>query len=64
MEISGDNLREARKKVGLTQENLADATEFSPRQIGRFERNENLIKLKKYFKLYETLFPHDDKDKK
>lgn len=61
MEIRGDDIREARKKAGLTQESLADVTDFSPRQISRFERGENLVKLNKYYKLFENLFANSEK---
>lgn len=59
VEIKGADIREARKRAGLTQENLAEATEFSPRQIGRFESDENLIKLNKYFRLFTMLFSEE-----
>ena len=63
MEIKGIDIREARKRAGLTQENLADATEFSSRQISRFESDENLIKLNKYYKLFMMLFGTDENEK-
>ena len=53
--ITGEELRRARQHMGLTQEQLADVTEFSPRQICRFENNENLKKFNKYLKLSEVL---------
>ena len=64
MEIRGEDLRQARKKAGLTQEKVADETEFSQRQISRFERNENLGKLNKYFKLFMMLYSDDKDDEK
>jgi len=62
VEIKGTDIREARKRAGLTQERLADVTEFSPRQISRFEQDENLIKLNKYFKLFMMLFSNEKDD--
>lgn len=55
MKITGEQLRIARKRVGLTQEDLADETDFSVRQIARFESNENLKKLNKYYNLFISL---------
>ena len=55
IKITGADIKEARKRVGLTQENLAEETDFSLRQISRFERNENLCKLNKYFRLFQML---------
>ena len=60
MEIKGSDIREARKRAGLTQESLADATEFSSRQISRFESDENLMKLNKYYKLFKMLFTNNE----
>lgn len=61
MEIRGDDIQEARKKAGFTQESLADVAGFSPRQISRFESGENLVRLNKYYKLFENLFVDSDK---
>lgn len=55
IKITGEDIKEARKRVGMTQENLAEETDFSLRQISRFERNENLNKLNKYFRLFQML---------
>lgn len=53
--ITGDELRKARQRKGITQEQLADITDFSPRQICRFENNKNLTKCDKYLRLFQTL---------
>ena len=64
MTLNGDDLRNARKEIGLTQLEIADATDFSTRQIGRFENNENLSKVNKYFRLFTLLgLTREDLDK-
>ena len=53
--ITGEWLREARLKLGVTQDEVADKTDFSTRQIGRFENDKNLQKCNKYFALFQVL---------
>jgi transcriptional regulator with XRE-family HTH domain len=49
MESSGErfarNLRRRRERVGLTQEELADASNLHPTAIGKLERNERSPRL-------------------
>ena len=40
--ITGEEMRNARKRMGKTQEQLADEMDISLRQISRFENDENL----------------------
>lgn len=61
--ITGEWLREARLKLGLTQDEVAYRTDFSTRQIGRFENDENLQKCNKYFALFRVLQLEDSKMK-
>lgn len=53
--ITGKNIRQTRKEIGLTQEMFAERTGFSPRMISRFENDENMGKINKYFKLFSCL---------
>lgn len=53
--ITGDEIRNARRKVGKTQEQLADEMNISQRQLSRFENNENLRRYDKFFQLVVTL---------
>lgn len=36
--ITRKKLKNARQKIGIIQEELADETNYSPRQLSRFER--------------------------
>ena len=53
--ITGDEIRNARRKVGKTQEQLADEMNISQRQLSRFENNENLRRYDKFLQLVVTL---------
>lgn len=53
--ITGDEIRNARRKVGKTQEQLADEMDISQRQLSRFENNENLRRYDKFLQLVVTL---------
>ncbi len=53
--ITGDQIRNARRKVGKTQEQLADEMNISQRQLSRFENDENLGRYDKFLQLVVTL---------
>ncbi len=53
--ITGDEIRNARRKVGKTQEQLADEMNISQRQLSHFENNENLRRYDKFLQLVVTL---------
>lgn len=53
--ITGDEIRNARRKVGKTQERLADELNISQRQLSRFENDENLGRYDKFLQLVVTL---------
>ena len=53
--ITGEELRRARLEIGWTQDQLADTTGFSPRQICRLEHDTSLIKINNYLKLLKAL---------
>lgn len=53
--ITGDEIRNARRKVGKTQEQLADEMNISQRQLSRFENNENLRRYDKFLQLVVIL---------
>ena len=48
-------LRNRRKKLGYTQEELADMLEFSPRLIGEIERGRGTVGIDKVFLYAATL---------
>jgi len=50
-----DNLREIRKKQGLTQEILAEMAEVDPKNLGRIERQEVSPSLNTIAKICEAL---------
>ena len=37
--ITGEEIKNARQRIGKTLEELADETDYSPRQLSRFEKN-------------------------
>lgn len=41
----GENIRELRLKLGLTQEELADACDLHPTEVGRVERGDRDLRL-------------------
>lgn len=51
--VIGHILRDRRKKLGYTQEDLADMLDFSPRLIGEMERGRGTVGIDKVF-LYAT----------
>lgn len=51
--VLGRILRDRRKKLGYTQEDLADMLDFSPRLIGEMERGRGTVGIDKVF-LYAT----------
>lgn len=53
--ITGEEMRKARKKIGKTQEQLADEMDISLRQLSRFENNEYLRRYDKFLQLLVTL---------
>lgn len=53
--ITGEEIKKARKKIGKTQEQLAEETGFSLRQISRLENNEYLERYDKFLQLVVTL---------
>lgn len=48
-------LRDRRKKLGYTQEDLADMLDFSPRLIGEMERGRGTVGIDKVFLYAITL---------
>lgn len=46
--ITGEEMKNARRKIGKTQEQLADEMDISQRQLSRFENNENLERYDKF----------------
>lgn len=55
MMITGEEMKNARRKIGKTQEQLADETDYSSRQLSRFENNENLERYDKFLQLIVAL---------
>lgn len=53
--ITGDEIRNAHRKVGKTQERLADELNISQRQLSRFENDEYLGRYDKFLQLVVTL---------
>ena len=53
--ITGEEMKIARHKMGKTQEQLADETDYSSRQLSRFENNENLERYDKFLQLIVAL---------
>ncbi len=53
---TGDNMiKENRKKLGYTQEELAEMLNITPRQIQRIEKNEDETKIKTLKKIIKIL---------
>ena len=63
--ITGEEMRNARKRMGKTQEQLADEMDISLRQISRFENDENLRRYKKFLELVVALdlYKRNEEDK-
>ena len=53
--ITGEEIKNARQRIGKILEELADETDYSPRQLSRFEKNENLVRYDKFLKLIVAL---------
>ena len=53
--IIGRNIRMARKKAGLTQEQAAELLRISPIQYGRYERGERSVSLARLCAIAETM---------
>ena len=63
--ITGKEMRNARKRMGKTQEQLADEMDISLRQISRFENDENLRRYEKFLELVVALdlYKRNEEDK-
>ena len=63
--ITGEEMRNARKRMGKTQEQLADEMDISLRQISRFENDENLHRYEKFLELVVALdlYKRNEEDK-
>ena len=63
--ITGEEMRNARKRMGKTQEQLADEMDISLRQISRFENDKNLRRYKKVLELVVALdlYKRNEEDK-
>ena len=63
--ITGEEMRKARKRMGKTQEQLADEMDISLRQISRFENDENLQRYDKFLELVVALdlYKRNEEDK-
>lgn len=55
IKMFGDRIREVRKSLNITQEELVRRTGFDLRQIGRIERGEVSTNLSHVFKIAECL---------
>lgn len=53
--ITGEEIKNARQRIGKTLEELADETDYSPRQLSRFEKKENLVRYDKFLQLIVAL---------
>ena len=53
--ITGEEIKNARQRIGKTLEELADETDYSPRQLSSFEKNENLVRYDKFLQLIVAL---------
>lgn len=53
--ITGEEIKNARQRIGKTLEELADEMDYSPRQLSRFEKNENLVRYDKFLQLIVAL---------
>lgn len=53
--IRGEEIKNARQKIGKTQEELSDVVNYSPRQISRFENDMNLERYDKFLEYLLTL---------
>ncbi len=53
--ITGEEMKKARRKIGKTQEQLAEEMNISLRQLSRFENNEYLDRYDKFLQLVVAL---------
>ena len=53
--ITGEEMKKARRKIGKTQEQLAEEMNISLRQLSRFENNEYLERYDKFLQLVVAL---------
>ena len=53
--ITGEEIKKARRKIGKTQEQLADEMNISLRQLSRLENNEYLERYDKFLQLVVAL---------
>lgn len=53
--INGSDMRDARKRIGKTQEQLAEEVNISPRKLSRFENGKSLARYNAFLKLLERL---------
>ncbi len=51
----GDRIREARKKLGMTQERLAESLDITPYYLGELERGNKTPSLELFINLVEML---------
>lgn len=53
--IMGEEMKKARRKIGKTQEQLAEEMNISLRQLSRFENNKYLERYDKFLQLVVAL---------
>ena len=53
--ITGEEMKNARKKIGKTQEQLAEELDISSRKLSRLENDKNLERYDKFLQLVVTL---------
>lgn len=53
--ITGEEMKKARRKIGKTQEQLAEEMNISLRQLSRFENNKYLERYDKFLQLVVAL---------
>ena len=53
--ITGEEMKNARKKIGKTQEQLAEELDISSRKFSRLENDKNLERYDKFLQLVVTL---------
>ena len=53
--ITGEEMKNARKKIGKTQEQLAEELDISSRKLIRLENDKNLERYDKFLQLVVTL---------
>ena len=53
--ITGEKIKNARRKIGKTQEQIVDETDYSLRQISRFENDRYLKRYDKFLQLIVAL---------